>query len=146
MRGTGATIMGQHPKTLEPESPHHFDLISRHCPKTLLRVVGAEDRFIGIAIAAQIRHDDGEALSQSWRHPMPDRARLWMPVQEQQRGALTSPQDRDREHLRGIGRISIRSIRHQNPLILKAWKQTTECRIDHLLGLLGGWISDWISD
>jgi len=125
MCGSGATVMCQHPKTLEPQCPHHCDLISRHCPKTLLLVVRTQDGFIGIAIAAQIRHDNGEVLSQSWRHPMPDRARLWMPVQEQQRGALTGPQDRDREHLRGIGRRIIASIRHPNPLILKAWKQTT---------------------
>jgi hypothetical protein len=75
--------MGQHPKTLEPESPHHFDLIRRHRPKALLRVVSAHDRFIGIAIAAQISHDDGEVLSQSWRHPMPERPRLRMPMEQQ---------------------------------------------------------------
>jgi hypothetical protein len=136
MRGSGTAIMGQHPKTLEPQCPHHCDLISRHCPETLLRMVGTDDRFVGIAIAAQISHDDREVLSQSRCDAMPKRPRLRMPVQEQQRGALTSPQDGDRKRLRGIGYVIMQSVRHPNPLILKARKQTTECRIHHLLGLL----------
>jgi hypothetical protein len=145
MRSAGTAIMGQHPKTLEPQCPHHFDLIGCHRPETLLRVVGAHDRLIGIAIAAQIRHDHGEVLSQAWGHPMPERPSLRVPMEQQQRRALTSPQNGDRERLRRIGWVIMQSIRHPNPLILKAWKQTTQGRIDHGLGLLIGRIRGCIS-
>jgi hypothetical protein len=55
-------------------------------------------------------------------------------MEQQERRALTGPQDWDREHLRGIGRRIIESIRHLNTKILKAGKQTTQCRIHHGLG------------
>jgi hypothetical protein len=118
-------VMRKNPKALKTQGAHDLDLIPRHGPKALLGMVGLEGRFVGIAVPAQIRQDDGEVLRQTRRHPVPESARLRMPVQQEQRRAMAGPQNWNGDRLRS----SCHPIRYPHTLLDKAREQPTERRL-----------------
>src|SRR5262249_59255114 len=70
IRDAAATIMPRDRETRVPECFHHGHHIVRHRPLRIWRVIRTRGRTAAAAIAAQIRADHGEALSQR-RGPRP---------------------------------------------------------------------------
>ena len=71
-----------------PSLPHHLDLIKRHRPLRVVRVLITVRRLAAVAIAAQVGDDDRVVLCQFGRNQPPGDVRLRGAVQQQDRRSL----------------------------------------------------------
>src|SRR5438094_878749 len=69
----------------EPQPPHDGDDVSRHRALGVRRVVGGRHGTAALAVAAQVRADDGEVASQPRRDLAPHEVRLGESVQQHER-------------------------------------------------------------
>src|SRR5262249_51424768 len=95
IRDAAATIMPRDRETRVPECFHHGHHIVRHRPLRIWRVIRTRGRTAAAAIAAQIRADHGEALSQHRGDSAPHQMRLRETMQQQdgQTGAEAAYED-----------------------------------------------------
>ena len=85
MRDAAAAVVPREPEAREPEVTHHLDHVQRH---RALRVGGMARVGRGlrrVAVAAQVRADNGELARQRGGDPVPHRVRLRIAVEQQQR-------------------------------------------------------------
>src|SRR4029077_1526847 len=85
---------------LVAERAHHLDLVLRHRALGVVGVVGQAVRFLAVAVAAQVGGDHGEALRELGRDLVPDRVRLGVAVQQQERRADPALHEVDRSAAR----------------------------------------------
>ena len=88
VRDAGATIMRADEEALVAQRAHDLGHVMRHGALRVWRVVGVARRLFGIAVAAQVRADQGETLSQSRGDPAPHHMGLRIAVEQQQRRPL----------------------------------------------------------
>src|SRR4029079_11443215 len=93
VRAAGAAIVAAYGEALEAELPHQLDLVTRHRPLRVGLVIRRGLGLRALAVAAQVRRDDGEALCQCRGDGMPHHVRLRMAVQEEERRSATSVAD-----------------------------------------------------
>src|SRR4029077_12079460 len=72
-------------KLVETQRGHDFDLILRHRPESIARVILAARRCFGIAVPPQIRTDNGEFTRQHRRNPSPGQMGKWITVHQEHR-------------------------------------------------------------
>jgi hypothetical protein len=84
-RDAPAAIVPYDRKLVEAELTHHLDLVLSHRAFGIASVILATRRFAAVAISAQIRRDDGEALRENRRNVTPFEMRLRPALQQQHR-------------------------------------------------------------
>ena len=87
VRDSAAAILANHREPLEPEMTHDLHLVERQRALGIVRVIGQPLRLTAVAVAAQIRRDDGVVLRETGGHVAPREMRLRRAVQQQQRRA-----------------------------------------------------------
>jgi hypothetical protein len=98
---TGAAVVTDEPEGLEAERLHDLDLVPRHRPLRVARVVCAAVGLRAVAVATQVCRDDREALGEARRHLVPHGVRLRVAVEKKHRRARPAPDEVDRR-LAGI--------------------------------------------
>jgi len=84
-------------------------------------MVGQGRRSGRSAIAAQIGADNSEAnLDEKRRHPVPRGVRSRMPVQQDDRGALTTAADPQPHFRRELDRLELEAVEHHLILLYEA--------------------------
>jgi hypothetical protein len=78
-----AAVVAEHGEALEPEVAHDLDLIERHRAFRVQLVLLVAGNLAAVAVAAQIRDDDGVVAHQLARDGGPRHAALRRAVQEQ---------------------------------------------------------------
>ena len=91
-RDAAAAIVPDDGELLEAELAHDFDLVLRHRALGVARVIVAFGRLAAVAVAAQVRRDDGEALRERRRDVSPFEMRL-RPALQQQHGRPAAADD-----------------------------------------------------
>ena len=86
-----AAIVADDGKTIVAERVHHVDVVLRHRALRVVRVVVAVGRLAAVAVPAQVRQDNREALRQARRDLVPLRMGLRVAVDHQER--RTGPAD-----------------------------------------------------
>ena len=90
-RDARAAIVADDGKAIVAERVHHVDVVLRHGALRVVRVIVAVRRFAAVAVAAQVRQDDREALRQARRDLVPLDVGLRIAVDHQER--RTGPAD-----------------------------------------------------
>jgi hypothetical protein len=85
MRHARAPIVSDEPKVLEAEVAHYLDHIPRHRSLRICGVLGVGLGLARIAVATQVRTDDGVVRREPWGDAMPHRMRLRIAVQQKER-------------------------------------------------------------
>lgn len=62
--------MPHHREALMAQRAHRLELVGRHRPKAVHRVIAAAERFGAIAVTTQVRRDDRVGLRQHRREPV----------------------------------------------------------------------------
>ena len=101
VRDARAAVVAGEPEAREAQRAHQLDLVRRHRALRVVDVAGAAVGLRRIAVAAQVAADDGEALGEARRDPVPHRVRLRIAVQQQERRAAAAD---DAVDLRAGGR------------------------------------------
>ena len=83
VRDARAAVVAEHAEALEAEVPHDLDLIERHRALRVESVLGVALDLAAVAVAAQIRGDDGVVAREVARYGGPRDAALRRAVQEQ---------------------------------------------------------------
>ena len=84
-RDAPAAIVPDDREPFEAELAHHLDLVLSHRAFGIAGVILATRRFAAVAVAAQIRRDDGEALREDRSDVTPFEMRLRPALQQQHR-------------------------------------------------------------
>ena len=106
MRNAPAAIVAGEPESRKAERAHHLDLVRRHRALRVVDVLRAAVGLRRIAVAAQVAADDGVALREPRRDPMPHRVRLRIAVQQEERRTAAAD---DAMNLRAGRRDAVRS-------------------------------------
>ena len=85
VRDAAAAVLADDGEALEAEVLHDVDLVLRHRALRVVRVVGQALRLAAVAVTAQDRGDDREALGERGRDVAPRVQRQRRAVQQQQR-------------------------------------------------------------
>ena len=101
MGGAAAAIVAEDMEAIEAEAAHDAELIGGHCAEGVVRAVGKASRLGRIAVAAQIRTNDGEMFGEPRRHPSPHRAALGKAMQQEHRRALAADLEGDLDAVDG---------------------------------------------
>ena len=83
MRDAPAAIMSDEGEAGEAEARHFFDHVARHRALRIVDVIGTARWLAGIAVAAQIRRNDGVVPRKTRRHLAPCHMILWVAMQQQ---------------------------------------------------------------
>jgi hypothetical protein len=76
MRDTSAAIVAADEETVVAEPAHEIEHVLRHCALAVSGVIGRAFRFARVAVAAQVRHHEREALAKPRSDGVPDSVRL----------------------------------------------------------------------
>ena len=88
--------VARHAELAEAEVLHEQHLVIGHGSFRIRGVVGVGRWLCAVAVAAQVRGNEGEVARQQWRHPMPHHVRFRKAVQQQQRMARSFAACEDR--------------------------------------------------
>ena len=106
-----AAVVPGDEERLEPELAHHRDLVARHRPLRVRRVVGRGRRLRAVAVAAQIGRHHREVARQARRHLVPHHVGLRMAVQQQERRPAAAMAHADRR-LAGVDHRELEAGEH----------------------------------
>src|SRR6266513_2770598 len=90
MRDTSASIVSRKQKTRMPEVAHQLDHVLCHCTLRIRDVLRIAHGLRRIAIPAKVGANNGEPMRKRRRNLEPDRMRLRISVQQQQRRSGTA--------------------------------------------------------
>src|SRR5262245_51409710 len=96
-RRARAAVVAGDKELLETELAHHVHLVLRHAAERVIGVVRLAARLGAVAVAPQVRGDDGEAAGEARRDALPGEVGERIAVQEQERRpfAAAAPHDRN---------------------------------------------------
>jgi hypothetical protein len=97
----GAPVVADDGEPVEPQRPHHLDLVAGDRAHAVGRMVERARRGAAVAEAPQVGGDHGEPGGELGGHPMPHQVGLGYPVQQQDRRPLAAPAPTDRRPGRG---------------------------------------------
>ena len=86
-RYAGTAVMACYREPLVPEMAHHLQLVSGHGAFGVPAVIITADWLVAVAVAAQVRTDDGVSLGEIGCHAMPHHVGLGIAMQQKQRRA-----------------------------------------------------------
>jgi hypothetical protein len=94
--GACAAVVAGDEEFIEAERPHHVDLILRHAPERVVRMIRLAARLRAVAVAPQIGRNDGEIARQARRNALPGEMGERVAVKQQERRtfAAAAPDDR----------------------------------------------------
>ena len=129
VRHPPAAVVPDQREAVVAERPHRCHLVGGHRALGVVAVALAPRRFLGVAVAAQVRRDDGEALGQPRRDPAPGRVRLRVAVQEQERRPRPADRGADAEAVR-VDVVQVEAceerarLGHGSSRGLRGWRRT----------------------
>ena len=121
-----AAIVPDEEEAIESQLAHDVDLVLRHDALRIVAVVGQSVGLAAVAIAAQIRGNDGEARRQLIGDLVPDRVRLRVTVQQQQARTGSTADQSDLDPV-DADALLLETFKHvRPPLKLKDTARTPE--------------------
>ena len=112
MPDAAAAIVADDREAIEAVVLHDLDHVERHRALRVVGVVLAVGRLAAVAVAAQVRHDDGVILRELRRDDVPRHVRLRRAVDEQQRRTVAAAHDVDRR-ARGLHLLVLEAGREE---------------------------------
>ena len=107
----GAAVVADHGEALEAERGHDLHLVLGHRSLGIVLVPHAAVRLAGLAVAAQVRKHDREALGQAGRDLVPHDVGLRIAVQQEQGGTAAGPAQEDLG-ARGSDPLRVKAVQH----------------------------------
>jgi hypothetical protein len=115
---TSTTIVPGDEEAVEAEMIHHRDLIPRHRPLRVRRVIGGRRRLAAVAVAGEVGGDDGELLGEAWGDGVPHHVRLRVAVEQQEWRAAAAVPHANRRRF-GFDHRQIEPFEHRAPPLLR---------------------------
>jgi hypothetical protein len=107
----GASVVPRDAEAGVPEATHQAPAILGHGALGVARVFAPRVRLGGLAVAAQVRGDEREALGQQRRHAVPGDVRPGMAVEEQQWRPVATVTNAERD-LADLDALDLEALEH----------------------------------